>query len=85
MLTNPRTGIASPVAVLEGSVDCAEALAVARDYEAAIALGTPEGQGLFLTVRGWACSWPYLAGRSHAESYLKCTDPTGNNAIRIGD
>lgn len=74
-----------PVVVIQGAVDCSEALSVARDYLAGIKAGTPEGQGMFLTVQGWSCSWPYVDGRSHADSYFKCVDPSGANAIRIGD
>lgn len=85
MVANPNTNTSEPVVVLEGRVNCAEALAVARDYLAAIQRGEPEGQGLFATIRGWDCVWPYVPGRSHADYYLKCTDPTGDNSIRIGD
>lgn len=85
LISNPNTGRTSPVAVLEGAVHCDEAMSVARDYLAGIAAGRQQGQGAFLTIRGWDCSWPYVDGRSHADSYLKCVDPTGLNAIRIGN
>ncbi|MGV9796235.1 hypothetical protein [Gordonia sp. NPDC003422] len=85
LVANPNTNTSEPVVVLKGSVNCAEALAVARDYLAAIQRGEPEGQGMFATIRGWDCAWPYVPGRSHAESYLECTDPTGDNSVRIGN
>lgn len=85
LVANPNTNTSEPVVVLKGSVNCAEALAVARDYLAAIHRGEPEGQGLFATIRGWDCAWPYVPGRSHAGSYLECTDPTGDNSVRIGN
>lgn len=85
LVPNPNNDKSTPVVVLQGQVDCSEALSVARDYLAAIKAGEAEGQGLFLTVQGWECSWPYVEGRSHAESYLKCVDPSGTNAIRIGN
>ncbi|GAA1481572.1 hypothetical protein GCM10009624_20120 [Gordonia sinesedis] len=85
VVTNPTTNIPEPVVVLEGSVNCTEALVVVREYLAAIQRGEAEGQGLFATIRGWDCVWPYVPGRTHAESYRKCTDPTGKNSVRIGD
>lgn len=85
LVANPGTDTSRPVVVLKGRVNCAEALAVARDYLAAIQRGETEGQGLFATIRGWSCVWPYVPGRSHVESYLQCTDPTGDNSVRIGN
>ncbi|UEA60042.1 hypothetical protein LK459_03935 [Gordonia otitidis] len=85
LVANPNTNTSEPVVVIKGSVNCAEALAVARDYLAAIHRGEPEGQGLFATIRGWDCALPYVPGRSHADSYLQCTDPTGGNSVRIGN
>ncbi|WP_341257965.1 MULTISPECIES: hypothetical protein [Gordonia] len=85
LVPNPNNNMSEPVVVLQGEVDCAEALSVARGYLAGIKAGKPEGQGQFLTVQGWDCNWPYVDGRSHADSYLKCVDPTGANAIRIGN
>lgn len=75
-----------PVVVLVGQVDCAEALAIADAY-----LNDPavvkQGQGQFADVGGWACSWPYVVGRSHADSYLQCSDNRNepNFSFRIGD
>lgn len=85
MIANPNTNSTRPVVVLEGEVNCDEAMAVASRYLDGIKSGDTQGQGAFLTVEGWECSWPYVEGRSHADSYLKCVDPTGSNAIRIGD
>ncbi|GAB17816.1 hypothetical protein GOEFS_039_00510 [Gordonia effusa NBRC 100432] len=85
LVPNPNTGLSTPVVVLTGKVDCSEALSVARDYLAGIKAGKPAGQGQFMTVRGWDCNWPYVDGRSHADSYLKCVDASGSNSIRIGN
>lgn len=85
LVPNPNDNKSTPVVVLQGQVDCSQALSVARDYLAGIKAGEAEGQGLFLTVQGWDCNWPYVEGRSHAESYLKCVDPSRANAIRIGN
>lgn len=75
-----------PVAVLVGQVDCAEALAVADKYVNDPAV-VKQGQGHFADVDGWSCSWPYVDGRSHADSYLKCSDDpiVSSNSFRIGD
>ena len=85
LIANPNTNTSEPVVVLKGSVNCAAALAVARDYLAAIQRGEPEGQGQFATIRGWGCTWPYVPGRSHADSSRECTEPTGDNSVRIGN
>lgn len=75
-----------PVVVLTGEVDCAVAVAVADRY-----VNDPtvvaQGQGRFATVDGWRCMWPYVPGRSHAESYLQCDDDPVNprSSFRIGD
>lgn len=75
-----------PVVVLTGEVDCAVAVAVADRY-----VNDPtvvaQGQGRFATVDGWRCKWPYVPGRSHAESYLQCDDDPVNprSSFRIGD
>lgn len=77
------TGAVQPVIVLTGSIECATALAVSERYlnDASVA---SEGQGRFATIDGWHCNWPYVDGRSHAESYLQCTD-VAQNSFQIGE
>lgn len=81
-----RIGGSSPVIVLKGEVDCDVALRVADRY-----MNDPtvdaQGQGRFAIVDGWNCSWPYVEGRSHAESYLHCSDDpiTPANSFKIGE
>ena len=77
------TGAVQPVIVLTGSIECATALAVSERYlnDASVA---SEGQGRFATIDGWHCNWPYVDGRSHAESYLQCTD-AAQNSFKIGE
>jgi len=77
------TGATTPVIVLRGQVACPTAKRVAEGYSTAISAGKAQGQGLYATVQGWNCSWPYVAGRSHANSYLMCADPKGNQ-FKIG-
>ncbi|WP_305094528.1 hypothetical protein [Prescottella sp. R16] len=77
---------ALPVVVLDGAVDCEAALAIADRY-----LNDPtveaQGQGRYAKIDGWMCMWPYVPGRSHADSYLQCDDdPMHPQAsFRIGD
>lgn len=77
------TGAVQPVIVLTGSVECATALAISERYlnDTSVVI---EGQGRFATVEGWRCNWPYVDGRSHAETYLQCTD-SAQNSFKIGD
>lgn len=84
LVSSDATGQTLPVAVLTGAVDCAVAVPVADRYLNDIDLYI-EGQGRRATIDGWTCLWPYVEGRSHADSYLSCTDPTGAGSIRIGD
>jgi len=77
------TGAKTPVIVLRGQVACPTAKRVAEAYSGAIKAGKAQGQGLYATVQGWTCSWPYVTGRSHADSYLMCADPKGNQ-FKIG-
>lgn len=72
-----------PVIVLNGPLDCATAMTVSQKYFASI--GQAQGQGLFLTVDGWECQWPIVAGRSRADSYYTCTAPDQVAAVRIGE
>lgn len=83
-VTSKTAQTARPVAVLQGQVDCLEAMDVATTYVDGIDAGKAAGQRLSLTVKGWRCSWPYVDGRSHDQSYLKCATGDGVNAIRIG-
>lgn len=75
-----------PVAVLAGEVDCGWAVELATSY-----LHDPsvvkEGQGQYAQIDGWMCMWPYVEGRSHAESYLQCDNDPVNpvDSFRIGD
>ncbi|MBT2269641.1 hypothetical protein J7E74_32130 [Rhodococcus erythropolis] len=77
------TGAVQPVIVLTGSIQCPTALAVSERYlnDASVVI---EGQGRFATIDGWHCTWPYVDGRSHAESYFRCTD-SDQNSFKIGD
>lgn len=84
LVSSDATGTTLPVAVLTGAVDCTVAVPVADRYLNDTDLYI-EGQGRRATVDGWTCIWPYVDGRSHADSYYTCTDPTGANSIRIGD
>ena len=66
---------AQPVAVLSGRVDCGAAMTIADKYLSGVDRGQAQGQGLRLDVSGWSCFWPYVPGRSHADSYLQCDAP----------
>lgn len=72
-----------PVIVLNGPLDCATAMTVSQKYFASI--GQAQGQGLFLTINGWECQWPIVAGRSRADSYYTCTAPDQVAAVQIGE
>lgn len=72
-----------PVIVLNGPLDCATAMTVSQKYFDSI--GQAQGQGLFLTVDGWACQWPIVDGRSRADSYYTCTAPDQVATVRIGE
>jgi hypothetical protein len=73
------------ITVISGTVDCADAIDIADRYRAAIDNGEPEGQGLFWNSGVWECAWPYLEGRSHAESPLACERTTDQAQIYIGE
>jgi hypothetical protein len=53
-----------PVIVLHGEVHCPTALTTAQHYINNLAQS--QGQGHFLTIDNWTCSWPNVEGRSHA-------------------
>lgn len=72
-----------PVIVLSGHIQCEEALDVATRYLAADNQRT--GQGMFLTIDRWSCSWPYVEGRTHADSYYQCTDHASGDSFKIGN
>jgi len=76
-------GNAQPVVVLAGALPCATAMRIGGRYLADIRAGTAQGQGQFATEDSWQCDWPYVPGRSHANSYLQCTDPA-QNSFKIG-
>ncbi|GAB3275669.1 hypothetical protein GCM10027589_01010 [Actinocorallia lasiicapitis] len=84
------SGTVSPVIVLHGSLNCATAMNVGRQYFTAIKQGKAQGQGLYADIGKWHCFAPYVEGRSHADSYLQCTDnpqtsQTGENSFKIGE
>lgn len=71
-----------PVIVLHGEVHCPTALTTAQHYINNLAQS--QGQGHFLTIDNWTCSWPNVEGRSHAMSYHHCEDTNGNT-FKIGN
>jgi hypothetical protein len=72
-----RIGVALPVIVLNGDVDCMTATNVASQY---LTGSQPVDGGTLLlqNINGWKCYSPLLPGRSHADSYLEC-DQSGTS------
>lgn len=84
-----RTGttcgtVASPTGAKEyiyidtGTLDCAEALAVAREYNAAIAAGRTEGRGLHYRTGQWSCTLRISQAPSSSEAMIGCRNATGS-------
>ncbi|WP_157619915.1 hypothetical protein [Saccharothrix sp. NRRL B-16348] len=71
--------------VIEGFLDCADALDIADRYLAGVDAGEAQGQGLFWNSGEWQCFWPYLEGRPHSESPLSCVRSSDESQIYIGD
>ncbi|WP_197001620.1 hypothetical protein [Longispora fulva] len=78
------TAKGSPVTLVKGAAECSLIVDIANRYQAAIGRGEAAGQGLFASVADWSCSWPYVAGRSHADSYLTCVRESDGAELRIG-
>jgi hypothetical protein len=75
----------SRVTVIQGFLDCADALDIADRYLAGVDAGEAQGQGLFWNSGEWQCFWPYLEGRPHSESPLSCVRSSDKSQIYIGD
>lgn len=66
--------------VQAGTVNCGDAVATARSYNANIAKS--QGNGAHLDVGQWHCATAVLADRPMSDSYTRCT--AGTSSFQIG-
>ncbi|KXP08816.1 hypothetical protein [Tsukamurella pseudospumae] len=76
-VTSP-TGANEYIYIDTGTVDCAEALAVAREYNAAITAGRTEGRGLHYRTGEWSCALRISQAPSSSEAMIGCSNATGS-------
>ncbi len=72
------TGAKEYIYIDTGTLDCAEALAMAREYNAAIAAGHTEGRGLHYRSGQWSCTLRIAGEPSSSEAMIGCRNATGS-------